>query len=156
MKLFSLYLMNTLFQGITANFVRFRVFTFPILPHSSFPNQGDCFLAERLKSLLPFVIYWRILRKDIGVFPDIVLMKTIKNKQINRLPISLAPVDPPLGASASRVAAKLARIRIIVMARRNQRSEVCNEIWVVMDMDIPSSRTTLFLDDLPCFDAEAG
>src|SRR6266508_5038045 len=42
------------FSGITANFVRFRVFTFPILAYSSCPNHCQCFLAERLKSLLRF------------------------------------------------------------------------------------------------------
>jgi len=42
------------------------------------------------------------------------------------------------------------------MARRNQRSEVWDEIRVVMNMDIPLSRTTLFMDYLPCFDDEVG
>jgi hypothetical protein len=64
-------------------------------------------------------------------------MKKIKNKQINRLPKSVAPVVPPRGASASRVAAKLDRIRTMVMNRRNQRSEVCNEIRMGINMDIP-------------------
>ena len=62
---------------------------------------------------------------------------------MNRLPISLAPVDPPLAASASMVTAKLARIRTIVMARRNQRSEVWDEIRVVINMDIPLMPATL-------------
>jgi len=35
------------------------------------------------------------------------------------------------------VAAKLIRIRVIVMIRRDQRSEVGNEIRVVINMDIP-------------------
>jgi len=70
-------------------------------------------------------------------FLDLVIMKKIKNRQINKVPKSAASVDAPAGASASMVAAKLDRIRIIVMIRRDQRSEVCNEIWVVIDINIP-------------------
>ena len=81
-------------------------------------------------------------------------MKTIKSRQSNKLPISLASIDCPLAVSASVVAAKLERIRIIVTARRNQRSEVCNETRVVMNMDIPLSHTTLFMDYLLCFNDE--
>jgi hypothetical protein len=80
----------------------------------------------------------------------------MKNEQINRLPKSVAPVASPLGVSASMVAAKLERIRIIVMIRRNQRSEVCNEIRVVMDMDIPLVPATLCMFYLSCLDREAG
>jgi hypothetical protein len=91
-----------------------------------------------------------------GFFPDIALKKAIKSRQINRLPTSLASGNCLLAASASRVAAKLARIRIIVMVRRNQRSEVCNEIRVVINMDIPFMPATLWMSYLPCFDDEAG
>jgi hypothetical protein len=92
----------------------------------------------------------------LDFFLDVVIVKTIKNKQINRLPISLASVDCPLAASASMVAAKLERIRMIVMTRRNQRSEVCNEIRAVINIDIPLRRTTLFMFYLLCFDDGAG
>jgi hypothetical protein len=68
---------------------------------------------------------------------DTILMTAINSKPINRLPTSLTPVDCPRATSASMVAAKLERIRVIVRARRSQRSEVCNEIRVVMDMDLP-------------------
>jgi hypothetical protein len=37
----------------------------------------------------------------------------------------------------------LARIRPIVRIRRSQRREVCNEICVVISMDIPLASTTL-------------
>ena len=50
------------------------------------------------------------------------------------------------------VAAKLERIRVIARARRSQRSEVCNEIRVVMDMDLPLSR----LEYLPGFGEACG
>jgi hypothetical protein len=77
-------------------------------------------------------------------FLDIVHAKTIKDRQINRLAISLASVEGPLAVSASRVAAKLKRIRNIVTMRRSQRREVGNEIWVVVviDMDIPLTSAT--------------
>ena len=91
-----------------------------------------------------------------GFLPDIALKKTIKSRQINRLPASLASGDCLLAASASRVAAKLVRIRIIVMVRRNQRSEVCNEIGVVINMDIPLILASLCMSYLTCFDDEAG
>jgi hypothetical protein len=86
-----------------------------------------------------------------GFFPDIALKKTINNRQINRLPTSLASGDCLRAASASRVAAKLARTRTIVMVRRNQRSEVCNEIRVVINMDIPLILATLWMSYLICF-----
>jgi hypothetical protein len=81
-------------------------------------------------------------------------MKTIKSRQINKLPISLAAVEPPLAASASMVAAKLARIRTIVMARRNQRSDVWGELRVVINMDLPLMPATLCMLYLPCLDDE--
>ena len=93
---------------------------------------------------------------DLDFFLDSILRKTIKNKQINRLPISLTSVDCPLGASASMVAAKLERIKIIVMIRRDQRNEVCNEIRVVITMDIPLMPATLCMLYLPHFDHEVG
>ena len=74
---------------------------------------------------------------DTDFFLDAILSKSIKNRQKNKLPKSLASIDGPLWASASMVTAKLERIRVIVMIRRDQRSEVCNEIRVVINMDIP-------------------
>jgi hypothetical protein len=76
-------------------------------------------------------------RIDLVFFLDFVLMKRSKTRQITRLPKSVRSMDRPPGASASMVAAKLERIRIIVIRRRDRRSAVCNEIWVVIDMDIP-------------------
>jgi hypothetical protein len=88
-------------------------------------------------------------------FPATVLVKIIKHRQVKRLAISLRSVEPPLAWSASRVAAKFERIRTIVMVRRNQRSDVCNEIRVVMDMDIPSMSAMLCMFILSGFDEEA-
>jgi hypothetical protein len=53
------------------------------------------------------------------------------------------------------VAAKLKRIRVIVMIRRDQRSEVGNEIRVVINMDIPLMPATMCMFYPPHFDHEA-
>ena len=96
----------------------------------------DYFKPDLLKDIGGFKI-------DVDFFRDAILIKRIKNRQNNRLPKSLASIICPLGASASMVAVKLKRIRVIVMIRRDQRSEVGNEIRVVINMDIPLMPATM-------------
>jgi hypothetical protein len=67
-------------------------------------------------------------------FPDIALTTAINSRQNTRLSISRVALDCLPATSVNRVAAKFARIRVSVMARRNQRSEVSNESRVVMNM----------------------
>jgi len=78
-----------------------------------------------------------LTRVEPDFFLEIVLVKRSKSKQINRLARSMPPVAFLPGASTSAVAAKLEMIRTTVIVRRNQRSEICNEIRVVINMDIP-------------------
>ena len=76
-------------------------------------------------------------RVEPDFFLENGLVKRSKNKHINMLPISIIPLSLPSGACTSTVAANLEIIRTTVMVRRNQRSEIYNEIRVVINMDIP-------------------
>jgi hypothetical protein len=67
-----------------------------------------------------------------------------------------AQADRYLGALAQMVMAKLETIRRIVRARRSQRRESGNEIWVRRNMEEALMCRTLFIVYLPGFDDEVG
>ena len=78
-----------------------------------------------------------LIKVEPDFFLEIGLVKRSKNKQINMLPRSIIAVGLPSGVCTSTVAAKLEMISTTVMVRRNQRSEIYNEIRFVINMDIP-------------------